>query len=254
MRILAISDLHGDKEVLPKLLEFTKKNKFDLLIFTGDILRWKAKCTEWAEARAQKREPQRDREDIKQEIRENLQYYHVFYDYLRIIGLPSFLIPGNTDAPFGQYMRVCLCESAVGENQKLVHHSVVFFGDDFIIAGFGGEVTEQQREDYFVLQFPRWEVEHGLGIVEHLQKTKILLFHTPPVGELDLDEGKHKGSQVINDLIEKLKPEWVFCGHAHKARGKQIIGNSIVVNPGALKNRYYAIVDTETQEVELKTL
>ena len=253
MRILSISDLHGNKEVLPKLLKLTQNTKFDILVFAGDVLKWKAKCAEWAEAKAQKREPQRDREDIKQEIRENLQYYHIFYDYLRMIGLPSFVIPGNLDAPFGQYMRVCLCESAVGKNQNLIHQTFMPF-DDFVIAGFGGEVTEDQREDYFVLQFPRWEVEHGLSFVKHLQKPKIFLLHTPPTGELDLDEGDHKGSKVINDLIEEFKPEWVFCGHAHNARGKQIIGDSIVVNPGALKNNYYAVVDTETKEVELKSL
>ncbi|MFQ6032097.1 MAG: YfcE family phosphodiesterase, partial [Candidatus Zixiibacteriota bacterium] len=46
----------------------------------------------------------------------------------------------------------------------------------------------------------------------------------------------------------------VFCGHAHGARGEEIIGDSIIVNPGSLKNGFYALVDTDKEKIELKTL
>jgi Icc-related predicted phosphoesterase len=248
MRILAISDYHAKEEVLLGFLQSIKDINYDIVCFTGDILKWRGKATEWANARNEKREPDKNKTGIKEEIRENGEVYRKFYQEIEKLKKPSFLIPGNVDAPIGQYLRIGL-EPMRNGNLHIVHHSFYIF-KDIVIAGFGGEITESEGEDYFVLRYPRWGIEYGLNFLLDLSMEKILLLHTPPLGKLDLDNGAHKGSQVVNEMIEEIKPEWVFCGHAHNAQGQEKIKETTLVNPGALKSNQYALVDTEKSKID----
>ena len=254
MKILAISDWHAKENVLSDLARAVKTLSLDAVVFTGDILKWKAKCSEWTNAKSESRPPDKDKPEITEEIQNNAQLYHTFYDNIRRIDLPFFTIPGNVDSPLDQYIKIGWEEMKENSKLHLVHSGFFALDKDSIIAGFGGEITQEEKEDHFVLQFPRWEAEYGLSFLSSVSSPIILLSHTPPVGTLDLDDGKHKGCQVVKDLIEKSRPNWVFCGHAHGARGKETIGDSIVVNPGALKSGFYALVDTDKKKVELKTL
>jgi len=248
MNILALSDFHGKDQIWPDFLKAIKNSDFDLVVFTGDILKWRVKCTEWAEAKKEKRIPDKNKQEIKEEIEKNTDNYWKFYLQIAKLQKPTFLIPGNVDSPISQYLKVAT-EAMKNPNIHIIHHSFFLFGN-CVIAGFGGEITEKDKEDFFVLQYPRWEAEYGLGFLPNLNQPKILLFHTPPLGKLDLDNDKHKGSMVINDLIQIYKPSLVFCGHAHKARGEEKIGPTKVINPGALKDGFYALVDTDTQKVD----
>ncbi len=254
MKILAISDWHAKENVLSGLAKAVNTLSLDAILFTGDVLRWRAKCSEWANAKSENRPPDKNKPEIKQEIENNAQLYRVFYETVRQIDLPFFSVPGNVDSPLDQYIKIGWEEMKENSKLHITHSGFLVLDESFAVTGFGGEISEQDKEDYFVLQYPRWEVEYGLNFLSNVSSNKILLSHTPPVGTLDLDDGKHKGSQVVNDLIQKYKPKWVFCGHAHGARGKETISDSIIVNPGALKNGFYAWVDTEKPEVELKTL
>ncbi len=254
MKVLAISDWHAKENVLFDLAKAVKTLSLNAVVFTGDILKWKAKCSEWANARSENRPPDKDKPEIKEEIEKNAHLYHTFYENMRRIDLPIVTIPGNVDSPLDQYIKIGWEEMKNNPKLHMVHSSFFALDKDVIVTAFGGEITQQEKEDYFVLQFPRWEAEYGLNFLSNVSSPVILLSHTPPVGALDLDDGKHKGSQVVNDLIQRYKPRWVFCGHAHGARGKETIGDSIAVNPGALKNGFYAFVDTDKEKAELKTL
>ncbi len=253
MKILAISDWHAKENVLPDLAKAIRDLSLEAVVFTGDILKWKAKCSEWANARTENRPPNKNKPEIIEEIENNAQLYHTFYDNMRKIDLPFFTVPGNVDSPLRQYYMIALEQMERYPKLRVVHGSLSGLKGRFAVLGFGGEITEDEGEDHFVLQYRRRDVEPHFGMLAILS-SKILLFHTPPIGSLDLDDGKHKGSKVVIDLIERCKPHWVFCGHAHGARGKEIIGDTIVVNPGALKNGFYALVDTDKKTVELKTL
>jgi len=254
MRILAISDWHGKEEVLPDLAGAIRNPSPDIIVFTGDILQWRAKCSEWASARGENRLPRRELPQIKDEIQRNAHLYQTFYQAIKGFNLPFFAIPGNVDSPLSQYIQIAWETMKKDVNLHMAHSHPHILDDHLVISGFGGEITEEEREDFFVLQFPRWEVEVGLSFLSGFPHEKILLAHTPPLGILDADDDKHKGNQVINDLIRKFRPRWLFCGHAHGARGTEMVEECMVVNPGALKNGFYALVDTERKEVELKSL
>jgi len=253
MKILAISDWHGKEKVLSQLASAIKGLSLDAVVFTGDILQWRAKCSEWANARKENRKPQADLPEIKEEIEENAKVYTTFYKSMIDLDLPVFCIPGNVDAPATQYWRLAF--DAVEENPKLriVHTSFSGLGG-FFVNGFGGELCEEEGEDFFVLRYSRHDIEPFIRFLSIISALKIILTHPPPVGSLDTDDGKHKGSRAVNHLINGCRSAWLFCGHAHAARGYELIGRCMVVNPGALKNGFYALIDTDTSAVELKTL
>jgi len=87
------------------------------------------------------------------------------------------------------------------------------------------------------------------------KRVDILVTHSPPRDCLDTAMfGMHAGSTAIRKYIETYQPVFVFCGHVHEARGQEHIGTTTVVNPGPLKEGYYAEVDVEKKTVELKRI
>lgn len=89
------------------------------------------------------------------------------------------------------------------------------------------------------------------------RKVDILVTHSPPYGCLDEAKfGIHAGSTAIREYIETYNPTFAFCGHIHENRGKEKIGDTTVVNPGPLKEGYYAEVEIKNEEkkIELKKI
>jgi Icc-related predicted phosphoesterase len=258
MLIFSISDFHGALEILDKLRKKIKEIQPDVITFTGDVVKGYKRGDEWLNAKKESREPRRDLPEIEAEKEEDFDLYKKFYHALNKLKIPVMTINGNMDAPESRLFDVILNEkfefiNLIQENPYLL--------ENFIFAGCGGEITLKEREDFFVLQFPKEEVKFSLSRLKKIKggdKEKILLFHSPPIGKIvDLDEGKHKGSKAVNELIQAIKPGIVFCGHAHKAQGKEKISKALVINPGALKYGNYALVDTseeDNKEVEFGKL
>lgn len=79
-----------------------------------------------------------------------------------------------------------------------------------------------------------------------------LVSHTPPFGVCDRTfTGLHVGSKSLREFIDLHQPDLVLCGHIHEARGKALLGKTIVVNPGPAPSNY-AVVEVNTDiSVEL---
>jgi hypothetical protein len=132
----------------------------------------------------------------------------------------------------------------------LVHRSFARLGRNFVVAGFGGRLTEDKREALWLIEYPYWEAEFSFDFLQRMDQDRMLLFSTPPAGtDLDLHRGQHIGVQVVNSLIKAYHPHFVFCGEALDGQGKAMIGTSLVVNPGPLSEGYYAILDTGEKKV-----
>lgn len=248
MKLVCLSDFHGKKELLGKFIDKIKAERPDLVLFAGDMVRGPARMEEWLESRYRGREPNKEKKEIKLEEKEDKDFYSAFYQAFGSIGVKIMMVPGNLDAPWFRFIQVFESETKSRENIILVHGSWIEAGD-YLIGGFGGEITESGREDFFVLQFPAQEVKEKLGPVRE-SKLRIMIFHIPPYGHLDTDNGQHKGIEVVRELIEKYKPLLVTFGHSHKAQGKDFIGDSLLVNPGAMKDGNGAVVQLEKKEVE----
>lgn len=81
--------------------------------------------------------------------------------------------------------------------------------------------------------------------------SRVVVFcpHAPPARTAcdRLSSGEHVGSEVVRASIEREQPDLVLCGHIHEARATDQIGRSRIVNPGAVADGHYAIVDTDEE-------
>lgn len=247
MKIICISDFHGRKEHLGKFTESIARESPDLILFTGDIVRGLARGEEWLESKYRGWVPNREKDEIVLEEKEDIDFYHAFYNAFGDLQIKMAMVPGNMDAPWDRFLKGFESMANPKGNIILAHGGWVKLGE-YSIGGFGGEVTEYDKEDFFVLQFPGEMVRERLSRI-HAPAPKIMLFHTPPLGYLDEDSGRHKGSEYIRQIIEEHKPVLAAFGHSHKARGKDFLGDTLLVNPGAMKDGNWAVVDIEKKEV-----
>jgi len=237
MKIMALSDFHGATHVLAPLKEKIEHVNPSILTFSGDIVKGYSRGDEWLAARDENRDPQIT-EAIKKEEQEDLQFYNTFFTFLDQLSIPVFMVPGNMDAPESRFLNSA-------PHQYVVHNSLK--RTPVVITGFGGEITEDKKEDFFVLQYPRKTVMDAIKPFSD-QKVTIVITHSPPVSSLSFEEGQEKGSMVVNDLIDLLHPDYLFCGHAHKTQGAEQIKSTFVVNPGALKYGNYSIIEGDLVE------
>jgi hypothetical protein len=84
------------------------------------------------------------------------------------------------DAPEERYFLFMQQTAFQSDNIVLLHENTLKL-DAYLFTGFGGEITQSEKEDYFVLQYPRQEVLFGTRRMRFLNPPRILLFYTPPV-------------------------------------------------------------------------
>ena len=91
-------------------------------------------------------------------------------------------------------------------------------------------------------------------IRSHGARRCVTLSHAPPRDSaLDrVHSGDHVGSSALAAFIRREQPDLVICGHIHEARGIDHVGQTTVVNCGLARKGHYAIIDLHrTVEVEL---
>jgi len=254
MRALVFSDVHGEMDAVRELMRLAPKCECDFGLFCGDIVRGRARGKEFVESHAEGREGDLRSPEIVRERAEDYALYAEFHGCLRPSPFPIYGVPGNMDAPEGRYLTCSLAEEGADSPLEVVHRSLARHGD-YVISGLGGQLTEVDRHETLVLQYPRWEALHQLRLFEFVPGPRVMVLHTPPIGQVvDRDNGGHKGCQVVNELIHTYRPKLAVCGHAHDAQGQETIAQTLVVNPGALKGGRYAVVDLDAMEVELRQL
>jgi|GEM_PF-47507 len=105
--------------------------------------------------------------------------------------------------------------------------------------------------DKFV-SFDENEIKNFLSLIDNAEKG-IILSHSPPYGALDkLDGLPHIGSHSVRYGITKFKPRIVLCGHFHELIGKSKINDTIIFNPGALKDYRYGVINFNKDNVEIE--
>lgn len=245
MKIIVISDFHGTKEVMAPLNSLIDNESPDIVVFCGDIVKGHVRGNEWLSSKKFNRKPDKEKIEIKNEKEEDLELYDYFYKNIRK-DAPVLVVPGNMDAPESRYFSTLL-----NMNIKNLYplHEQLFFKEKYVFAGFGSEITENKEEDFFVLQYPKDKVKFALRKVKWVKKEKILVFHSPPVSKIGIEGDVVVGSNAVNEIIDEIKPKILFCGHAHRAAGTDMVNDTLCVNPGPLKYRNAAVVDSENLNV-----
>ena len=219
MRLLVTSDFHGSVEAAHKTSAKAKRLEVDAIVTCGDI-------THFGSVRDAQR----------------------ILAPLVALELPILYVPGNCD-PFQ------LAEASItgavnlhGRCQRLNRVSFI---------GLGGAPTSP---------YYSWFELSETQIMTTLKQTadtcprnpwSVLVSHSPPIDtSVDLaSSGIHAGSVSLRTFIEERKPNAVFCGHIHEARGTDQVGDTLIVNPGPVRHGKCAVADiNEKIEVRLDSL
>ena len=208
VKLLVISDGHGNTEALEKLAPVAAG--VDAVLFAGDFA---------AFGKPETGAP--------------------FLEGLARLHGNVFAVLGNCDEP-------ALIEEL--ERRGICAQGQLSFFEGLAIAGSGGGskftgTTPYERADE--------ELASDLAIVgksggeSAFPQGLVLIAHNPPQGTaLDrVESGAHVGSPLIRKFIEEFSPVLAVSGHIHESRAVDRIGDSALVNPGALAEGFYAIAE-----------
>jgi len=219
MRMLVIADIHGDFEMLGKLVDTVKGKNFDVVICPGDFT---------------------DMFSIPKEFSQ-IDIANLILQKILALKLPTLSIPGNQD-PY-EILELF-------NDYKMNLHSKIktVKGIDFI--GWGGALTPFNT----IFEPTDEETKETLELLG--KKTKphnfVLITHDPPK-DTNMDKastGNHVGSPVIRDFIEKNQPILAISAHIHESSGTDKMGKTTLFYPGAVFNGNYGVVEIEGKKVK----
>ncbi len=267
MRILHISDIHGDEQALEQTISFANKEGLELICCTGDVL---GECIPYLNVLKSHRifnelyhymkETQMNGEideiiaqlsessDVPKLIKTAASDYSAFVSlfdknsaqqYNRIQALLQefpgaiLMIPGNWDSlSFFDYF------NKFSENKTSAHLSS-FEINELIIAGYGGV---SGLESVVPLTREIQTCSEDLYNFLLAKKPNIVLTHTPPYGLCDRiqDSSDSVTSTSANfaslAFLRTLAPDLWLCGHKHEGIGtiRDSYSGTQVVNSGNL--------------------
>ncbi|OHB47707.1 MAG: hypothetical protein A2099_01455 [Planctomycetes bacterium GWF2_39_10] len=210
MKIISFGDVHGDTNNLIKIK--SELENADLIVISGDLTNYHGKV-----------EAKKVLESIKRYNKRLLAQY------------------GNLDQPeVNEYL--------TGEGINL-HGNGYVFGDVGIF-GCGGssptpfntpsEISESDIKKYLT---------DGYTKVKNA-KWKIMVCHTPPKDTvIDIvRSGMHVGSSTVRDFIVQYKPDVCISGHIHESRGKDEVGDTVVLNAGMFRDGWYIEINIDKED------
>lgn len=219
MRVLLLTDIHGEVENLEKILT---REEYETVLCAGDLS---------------------DANEFDDYERNLLEVLETFDQKGKMVKA----IPGNMDPE-----RICVKELI--DFRMNIHKKIASF-ESFDAVGFGGGQTPfgtpfepegAEIRDALSQLYERMSSDKRIGVI-----------HQPPANSrLDIVDGDHVGSEEVRELIEEKDFELVLTGHIHESSGEDVIGGTHVVNPGPVLEGDYGVAEiTEGDlEVELKSL
>lgn len=218
MRLLLITDIHGDTEKLEKILE---RENHDAVLCAGDL----SDANEFS-----------DYEDQLNKV----------LDLFEEQGVMTKTVPGNMD-PEEECVRELI------QRRMNIHKKIASF-ENFEVVGFGGGITpfgtpfepeESEIKSALETLYERMKDDRKFGVI-----------HQPPADtELDIADGDHVGSKKVRQLIEDKEFELILTGHIHESRGRDSISGTEIVNPGPVMEGFYAVAETaEGLDIQMKQL
>lgn len=215
MRVLLLTDIHGDVEKLEKILE---KEEYDAILCAGDL----SDANEFS--------------DYESNLEQVLEKFD------EQTGKIVQAVPGNMD-PEEKCVRKLI-------DHRINLHKNIASAGNFEAVGFGGGKTPFGTP----FEPEGSEIRDAVDMLykRMTSDTKVAVIHQPPKDtKLDLVDGDHVGSEEVKQLIDEKDFDLFLTGHIHEARGRQKLEDTLAVNPGPVMDGYYAIADIG-QEVQLE--
>ena len=259
MKILILGDLHGS---IPEI----HLKDFDAIIATGDFCPYdKLREYEFKAIKEKMKNPDSKKKwyeiSGKKRARALTKEYmskgRDVQKYLNSIGVPVYIIPGNTDFASEEDDWKFLKQDKFKKltkglkNVLNVDHKLVDIGD-YQIIGYGvssGPEKPKYKEDLKRMTKDNIEKKEAKYKTESLKlsllfkkatKPVIFLSHNvpfnTPIDKITNKEspryGYHYGSLIAREMIEKYKPLVCIGGHMHEHFDKCKIGKTVCINAG----------------------
>ena len=217
MRVILLTDIHGETGKLGKILE---REDYDAVLCAGDL----SDANEY--------------DDYEGKLIDVIEEFEKE-------GKMTKAVPGNMDHEE-------ICVRNLIERRMNIHKKIASF-EDFEAVGFGGGQTpfgtpfEPEGE----------EIRNALSTLYDRMKadTRVGVIHQPPKNCLDEADGENVGSEEVRELIEEKDFELILTGHIHEARGREKLAGTTVVNPGPVLEGFYAVAElSEGVDLEMKEL
>jgi len=253
LKFLCFTDYRGASSLLPLIPRAVEAEDPDFIFYCGGTMKGEKRLKEYETARKFHGKPDPQGPGIPQEMAQDTEHLQQFLLKIADTQKVFYPIPGMTDAPESLYFKTVYNYAHIYPNLRPVHE-MLFREDQFMVAGFGGDLSIGEDNRDIILQYSRTWVEFALRRLEYFPGEKILLFHSPPVCRLDQSDGEHCGILLINEIIERVSPKLVLCGRAWSGQGAVKLGTAAVVNPGPLYEGHYAVIDYPSLDVQFKNL
>lgn len=156
---------------------------------------------------------------------------------------PSVLaVTGNLDMPW--------VIDAFREQGISLHGESRRLGDLGIFGCGGSNLTPMDTPTELEEEDIRSVLERGYAMIADAPR-RLMICHTPPFDtRLDrLMNGTPVGSPAVRAFIEARRPDVAVVGHIHESRGVDRIGDTLVLNAGALRDGGYVVVDDGAEGV-----
>jgi Icc-related predicted phosphoesterase len=163
-----------------------------------------------------------------------------FFEALGKLDIFSAVIPGTDDTPLEDFLRIGMHAEVEFPGVHLVHATLTEQAD-LAVCGLGGLISGNgcHEPDHM----PRVLAEYHLRTLWGAkQPRRVLLIPTAPWGKLGGDEG----STFTGELIDSYHPSLCVTGGSSERRGFRQVGETLVVNPGALTDGWAAWLDWES--------
>src|SRR5581483_6345233 len=137
-RFVYAGHLDGHLEVLPKLQALVENRRPDGVLFAGGIVG-----------------------DDSPSLANKLRIWEAFFDGLGKLGVFTALIPGVSEAPLRDFLRLAK-EAEVEYPNVHVAHAWLYEEGDTAVCGLGGELTETDEQTEDKLRYARTSAEYFL--------------------------------------------------------------------------------------------
>jgi len=218
MRILLLSDIHGETRYLDSLA--SKAEEVDLILISGDITHLGG----------------------RKEAEKLLAAF-------RNIGKRIYLVPGNCDT---------LGALGYFKEERVNIHPHAIPWEEYTLLGLGGALPGPLKTPLVFSEEDFRKFLEPFSKESPNNKGTLFLTHEPPYGSLldRALKVKHVGSRAIREWIDINQPLVCICGHIHESSGIDRIGDTLCVNPGSFSKGRYGLLhlSQEKPEVTLHSL
>ena len=212
VKILALADIHGDMNRIPRIAESLKEA--DIVLLVGDITNFGGT-------------------DKARQVMDILTRYNP-----KVFG-----VHGNCDLPG--------VEEVLRQMDGCLNHSCLTVQDVQFI-GVGGSLPCPGVTPSEIGESVFQDILDGMVEMVDMNKPWIFVSHQPPYGtKIDaVSPSRHTGSQAIRRFIEQYQPVLAVSGHIHEACGMDKLNETILVNPGPFCKGCYAVIEVNGRAVK----